>query len=41
MTTIFIKNGHVLDPSNGRDGTFDLLIEKGKIVQVGKKNIRT
>ena len=37
MTTLLIKNGHVIDPANGKDGVFDLLIEKGKIAQVAKK----
>lgn len=36
MSTILIKNGHLLDPANGKDGNFDLLIEKGKIARVGK-----
>ena len=33
---ILIKNGHVIDPANGRDGIFDVLIENGKIKKVAK-----
>lgn len=28
---ILIKGGRVIDPANGRDGLFDVLVEKGKI----------
>ena len=31
---LLINNGHVLDPSNRRDGRFDVLIDRGKIVDV-------
>jgi len=34
MTRILIKNGHLVDPANGRDGRFDLLIDRGKIADV-------
>lgn len=34
---ILIKNGHVIDPLQGVDGVFDILIKNGKIDQVGKK----
>jgi len=34
MKTIVIKNGHVIDPANGRDGRADILIEKGLITAV-------
>jgi len=37
MNDLLIKNGHVIDPANGVDGQFDLLIEKGKISAVKKK----
>ncbi len=37
MTDLLIKNGRVIDPANGVDGQFDLLIEKGKISAVKKK----
>ena len=30
------KGGRIVDPVNGCDGTFDLLIENGRIVRVGK-----
>ena len=33
-TTLLITGGHVIDPTNKRDGRFDLLIERGKIAQV-------
>ncbi len=32
-----IKNGRVIDPANGRDGLFDVLIENGTIAAVEKK----
>jgi dihydroorotase len=34
---LIIKNGRVIDPANGFDGTADVLIEDGKIAKVGKK----
>ncbi|HEB72703.1 MAG TPA: dihydroorotase [Nitrospirae bacterium] len=37
MNDLLIKNGRVIDPANGVDGQFDLLIEKGKISAVKKK----
>ncbi|VAX23500.1 Dihydroorotase [hydrothermal vent metagenome] len=36
MSDLLIKNGRVIDPANGVDGQFDLLIEKGKISAVKK-----
>jgi len=36
MTSILIKNGHVIDPVNKRDGVFDIFIESGKIIKVSK-----
>jgi dihydroorotase len=35
MKTI-LKGGRVIDPANGRDGEFDVLIENGTIARVGK-----
>jgi dihydroorotase len=35
MKTI-LKGGRVIDPANGRDGVFDVLIEDGRIARVGK-----
>jgi dihydroorotase len=35
MKTI-LKGGRVIDPANGRDGEFDVLIEGGTIARVGK-----
>jgi dihydroorotase len=35
MQTI-LKGGRVIDPANGRDGEFDVLIEGGTIARVGK-----
>ena len=34
--SILIKNGHVIDPLNKRDGIFDILIEGGNIKEVSK-----
>ena len=31
---LLLKNGRVIDPANGRDGAFDVLIEDGKIARV-------
>ncbi len=31
-----LKGGRVVDPANNRDGTFDVLIEAGRIARVGK-----
>jgi dihydroorotase len=31
-----LKGGRVVDPLNGRDGTFDVLIEDGRIARVGR-----
>ena len=31
---LLIKNGHVIDPANKRDGKFDILIQGGKIADV-------
>ena len=33
---ILIKNGHVIDPANGRDEELDILINDGVIAEVGK-----
>jgi dihydroorotase len=30
-----LKGGRVVDPANGRDGTFDILIDEGRIAAVG------
>src|SRR6476661_414096 len=35
MQTI-LKGGRVIDPANGRDGEFDVLIEDGTIARIGK-----
>jgi len=34
---LLIKNGRVIDPSSGTDDTLDILIDKGKIVEVKAK----
>jgi len=34
MSSILIKNGHVIDPANKRDGRFDILLDRGKIADV-------
>ena len=33
---ILLKNGRVVDPANGRDGHFDILIDGDKIARVGR-----
>jgi dihydroorotase len=33
---MLLKGGRVIDPANGRDGAFDVLIEDGRIARVGK-----
>jgi dihydroorotase len=33
---ILLKGGRVIDPANGRDGAFDLLIDGGRIARVGR-----
>ncbi len=33
---ILIKNGHVVDPANGIDGNYDVLIVDGKVAKVGR-----
>lgn len=34
---LLITNGRIIDPSNRRDGLFDLLIQNGKISKISKK----
>ena len=34
---ILIKNGYVVDPKNGIDGKYDILIDKGRIVSVSNE----
>ncbi len=36
MSSILIKNGRIIDPANNIDATLDLLIEDGKIVNIGE-----
>src|SRR4029078_733185 len=31
-----LKGGRVIDPANGRDGVFDILIDDGVIARIGK-----
>ena len=31
-----LKGGRVVDPANGRDGVFDMLIDDGRIARVGR-----
>ena len=33
---LLLKNGHVLDPANRRDGRFDVAVSGGKIARVGR-----
>ncbi len=35
MTSVLLKNGRVVDPANGRDGVFDVLVRDGVIAAVG------
>lgn len=34
---LLIKNGRVIDPANRRDGLFDVLVEKGRILKVAEQ----
>ncbi len=36
MSTLLIKNGHVIDPANGIDAPHDVYVEDGKIKEVAK-----
>src|SRR5436189_3169393 len=36
MMKLLVKGGRVVDPANGRDGEFDVLIEDGRVARVGK-----
>ena len=36
MEKLLIKNGHVIDPSRGVDGKFDVLVENGVVAEVGE-----
>src|SRR6266508_2457122 len=36
MPKRLLKGGRVVDPANGRDGTFDVLIDGGRIARVGR-----
>src|SRR5579862_8129513 len=36
MTKILLKGGRVVDPANGRDGVFDVLIDGDRIARVGR-----
>ena len=33
---LLLRGGRVVDPANGRDGEFDVLVEDGRIARVGK-----
>jgi len=33
---LLIKNGRIIDPSNGIDDYLEILIDQGKIVEVGR-----
>lgn len=34
---LLIKNGYMLDPKTGWDGNYDILVEKERIVRIGKR----
>ena len=36
LMKLLVKGGRVVDPANGRDGEFDVLIEDGRVARVGK-----
>jgi dihydroorotase len=36
VQSLLIKGGRVVDPANGRDGEFDVLVEDGRIMRVDK-----
>ena len=36
MSKTLLKGGRVVDPANGRDGTFDVLIDDDRIARVGR-----
>jgi dihydroorotase len=36
MSKWLLRGGRVVDPANGRDGTFDVLIDGGRIARVGR-----
>lgn len=36
MTSLLIKNGHIIDPANNIDAPGDILVRDGKIAEVGK-----
>src|SRR5213596_738041 len=36
MSKWILRGGRVVDPANGRDGTFDVLIDGGRIAKVGR-----
>ena len=36
MTRLLLKGGRVVDPANGRDGAFDVLIDGERIARVGR-----
>ena len=36
MGNLLLKNGRVVDPANGRDGAFDVLVEDGRIARIGR-----
>src|SRR5262249_3092720 len=36
MSSTLLKGGRIVDPANGRDGLFDLLIEDGRVARVGR-----
>src|SRR5690242_13749321 len=36
MARLILKGGRVVDPANGRDGEFDVLIDGGRIARVGR-----
>ena len=36
VSKLLLKGGRVIDPANGRDGTFDVLLENGVIARIGR-----
>jgi dihydroorotase len=36
MTSMLLKNVHVVDPAAGRNGRFDILVEHGRVARIGR-----
>ncbi len=36
---LLIQNGYLIDPKSGREGNFDILADKGKVVRIGRLGV--